>query len=441
MTPAIEGAHARIRRAFHEALRAVEPRTAVRAALAWDGGRLTVDGQHLSLSQGGRFVVIAIGKAAPAMAQGARDVLGERIDRGIILTKHRHMGGEPVVGFDVCEAGHPVPDEDGARGTRQVIAAVEGLGPEDVVIALISGGGSALLELPREPLCLADMQETTRLLLRAGATIHDLNAVRSVLSQVKGGGLRRIIGPSRCVSLLLSDVLGNDPGVIASGPTIPGAPSRAKARTILEKFRVMDRVPPAVRALMDQPDPPTETSGLGRDDLCAVIADNALLVAEVERLLAAEGLNTAIAWRAWDGDAGDLARRMVRDVDDAHGGIDVLLGGGEATVEVTGDGIGGRNTETALVAAIELERTGVPWVIASLASDGQDGASNAAGAIADPATCARARSQGIEADAALRNNDSATFFERVGGLVITGPTGTNVNDVYVAMRMWEASQP
>jgi glycerate-2-kinase len=367
------------------------------------------------------------------MAHGALDVLGERIDRGVILTKHGHMGA-PVSGFDAYEAGHPVPDEDGAYGTREVIASVEGLGPDDVVLALISGGGSALLELPREPLTLADMQETTRLLLRAGATIHDLNAVRSALSQVKGGGLRRIIGTARCVSLLLSDVLGNDPGVIASGPTIPGAPSRVKARDILDRFHVVERVPAAVREFVELPDAAPEAPNLGQGDVCTVIADNTLLVAEVERLLGAEGLKTSVAWRAWDGDAGELGRRMVRDAGDADEKIDVLLGGGEATVEVTGDGIGGRNTETSLVAAIELERSGLRWVLASLASDGQDGASDAAGAIADPDTCARGRRQGLDPDAFLRNNDSATFFERADGLVVTGPSGTNVNDVYIAMR-------
>ena len=439
MPASIDEAHALIRRAFGEALRCVEPRRAVRSALRWQGDALHVDDRRIDLAPGARVVVIAIGKAAPAMARGATDALGDRIDRGVILTKHGHLD-DPVPAFDAFEAGHPVPDEDGARATRHVIAAVEGLGANDVVIALISGGGSALLELPRPPVTLADMQEMTRLLLRGGATIHDLNAVRSVLSQVKGGGLRRIIGPARCVSLLLSDVLGNDPEVIASGPTILATPSAERARQIIRRFGPEVRLPAAVAELLagESAEPGGAIPAAG--DVWSVIADNAMLVAEVERLLRSDGVATRLAWPSWAADAGVLGRRMVADVLAAGEDVDVLLGGGEATVEVSGDGIGGRNTEAALVAGMELERTGAPWVIASLASDGQDGASDAAGAIADPETCRRARGQGIDPAAALRNNDSATFFERAGGLVVTGPSGTNVNDVYLAVRIGEARQ-
>jgi glycerate 2-kinase len=258
--------------------------------------------------------------------------------------------------------------------------------------------------------------------------------VRSLLSQVKGGGLRRIIGEARCVSLLLSDVLGNDPGVIASGPTIPITPSPKNAREIIRRYRLEDRLPHAALTIIDQERAQDNDASLGNDDICEIIADNATLVSEVERLFQGEGLQTSIAWHAFEGDASDLGCRLVKDAQAAADDVEVLLGGGEATVEVTGDGTGGRNTEAALVAAMELERTGCRWVIASLASDGQDGASDATGAIADPGTCARARVRDADPESALRNNDSATFFERAGGLVTTGPSGTNVNDVYIARR-------
>jgi hydroxypyruvate reductase len=273
------------------------------------------------------------------------------------------------------------------------------------------------------------------LLLHAGANIHELNAVRSLLSQVKGGGLRRVVGPARCVSLLLSDVLGNDPGVIASGPTIPMTPSPERAREIIRRYSLEDRLPHAAMTLIHQDSPTGDDPDLGKDDVRAIVADNATFVAETERLFRREGLMTSVVWRAFDGDASDLGRRIVEGAEAAADDVDVLLGGGEATVEVTGNGIGGRNTEAALVAAMELERSDASWVIASLASDGQDGASEATGAIADPETCARARAVAVDAESALRNNDSATFFERSGGLVVTGPSGTNVNDVYIALRV------
>jgi glycerate 2-kinase len=417
--------HNLIRRVYGESLRSVEPRQAVRSAIEHHWKSLAVDG---------RTVVIAIGKAAPAMAQGALDALEDRIDTGIILTKHGHVDA-PVPGFTAFEAGHPIPDENGASATREVIATVSDLAAEDIVIALVSGGGSALLELPRDPLTLEDLQDTTRLLLHAGANIHELNAVRSMLSQVKGGGLRRIIGPARCVSLLLSDVLGNDPGVIASGPTIPIIPSLGKAQEIIRRYHLEDRLPRAAMSVLSQESAPAVYADLGADDICDVIADNATLVSEADVLFQREGLTTSVAWHAFDGDATDLGHRIVDDAVAASDDIDVLIGGGEATVEVTGDGVGGRNTEAALVAAMELERMGAPWVIASLASDGQDGASEATGAIADPGTCERARAVAVDPAVALRNNDSATFFERTGGLVTTGPSGTNVNDVYIALRI------
>jgi hydroxypyruvate reductase len=316
---------------------------------------------------------------------------------------------------------------------------VSNLSADDVVLALISGGGSALLELPREPLTLADMQATTRLLLHAGAGIHELNAIRSLLSQVKGGGLRRIIGPARCVSLLLSDVLGNDPAVIASGPTIPTDLSSERAREIVNRFGIEGRLPIAVRRFLSEDMELMDAPQSAASDTCRVIADNATLLAEMERLLEAEGLTTAVAWRDFAGDATDLGHRLAAATADTD--VDVLLGGGEATVQVTGDGIGGRNTEAALVAAIDLDRTDARWVIASLASDGQDGAADATGAIADPDTVTRARRAGVDAGDALSNNDSATFFEHAGGLVTTGPSGTNVNDVYVAMRARSGDMP
>lgn len=433
MTPTYKELHNRIKQWYLAALKVVEPKAAVINALSWDGERMIVDGRVIEVSENARLLVVAIGKAAPAMAEGAVEILGDRIDGGVVLTKYGHLDRE-IERFHSFEAGHPIPDENGARATRKIIGTLQRLTSDDIVVALISGGGSALLELPRESLTLKDLQITTERLMHAGAGIHDLNAVRSVLSQVKGGGLRERMGDARCISLLLSDVLGNDPEVIASGPTVQANRSWAEARAVISRFSLDGRLPESVQAALSGEDRSEGLPGV-QDDICTVIADNAAMVSELKRVVEAEGWSAGLQWRAYDGNAADLGRLMVRDALAADEDLDVLLGGGEATVEVTGQGSGGRNTEAVLAAAIALDQHDGAWVIASLASDGDDGSADAAGAIADPETNARGWSRGVDPAVSLSNNDSATYFRKAGGLVITGPTGTNVNDVYIAVRI------
>ncbi len=431
MNPAWRQAHETIRRWFDRALTVVDPCESVERALRLDGDRLKVDGAECVLADDGRLVVLAIGKAAPAMARGAARVLGDRIHSGFILTKHGHLS-ETVSGFAAFQAGHPVPDPAGLEATRQILEAVEGLSERDVVLALISGGGSALLELPREGVSLDLMQDITRQLMHAGAGIHDLNTVRKALSQVKGGGLRRRIGRARCVSLLLSDVLGNDPSVIASGPTVLSSSTREDAWGVLENYGVADSVDGAVRSVLQRVVPQADaldTSG----DIVSIIADNGIFIREVARLAREDGYAVELDERPWEDDAGELGKWIVGTTRECDADTDVIVRGGEATVTVTGDGTGGRNTEMALVAALELSEVD-DWVVASLASDGDDGNSGAAGAIADPGTAERARVAGVSPENALRRNDSATVFHAAGGLVVTGATGTNVNDVYIALR-------
>ncbi len=431
MIDPVDAAREAILHWFRGALGRVEPRRAVASAVALDGNDLTVDGERIPLADDARIIVIAIGKAATGMAQGARDVLGERIDRGIALTKYGHAGA-PVVGFETFEASHPTPDEAGMRATRVILEAVSDLSRDDVVLALISGGGSALLELPRAPIALDEVQDLTRRLMHAGAGIHDLNTVRKALSEVKGGGLRRAIGPARCVTLLLSDVLGNDPAVIASGPTVPSASTADDARAVIERFGLIGTLPGSIRAaLVDHCD--EESMPDTSRDVVEVIADNRMFVTEIVRLAQSEGFQIDHVDTPFDGDARDLADEMVQRAHAAPADVDAIVRGGEATVTVRGDGRGGRNTEMALCAALTLEGKD-DWIIASLASDGDDGNSAAAGAIADGGTAERARNAGIDPVDALERNDSARVFEASGGLVETGPTGTNVNDVYLALR-------
>ncbi|CAA9543557.1 MAG: D-glycerate 2-kinase [uncultured Thermomicrobiales bacterium] len=421
-----------IRSWYASGISAVEPRDAVRRHLSVRRDHLQVGGRSLAIPDHG-LVLVAIGKAAVAMALGADDVLGRYIRDGIILTKDGHAEHAPSR-MRVFEAAHPVPDERGVAASAAILETVNGLAQEDIVLTLLSGGGSALFEAPRDPLTLAEVQETTTLLLRAGAPIQDLNAVRSPLSFVKGGGFRHRIGAANCVSLILSDVLGNDPAVIASGPTIRTTPDPSRALALLDRYGVRTQVPRGVIDLLErQKDAREAAIDVSPADVFEIIADNDVFVDGVAEA-AGESHVAASAWRHREGEARELGQRFVADLGDVPDTVHVVLGGGEATVTVRGDGKGGRNTEFALAAAIELDRNRADWVVASLASDGQDGSIDGAGAIADNGTVERAARMGLDASAYLERNDSGTFFEKLGDLVVPGPTGTNVNDVYIAVR-------
>ncbi len=417
-----------IERAYAAGIRAVDPGEAMRGVLTRTGNGFAVGGEPFPVH--GNLVVVAIGKAAAPMAAAAADILGEGIDAGLALTKDGHAAGTPS-GFSIFEASHPVPDARGIEATTEILASVEGLGANDVVLALISGGGSALFEAPAGDLALADIQATTDQLLRAGAPIQHLNAVRSELSQVKGGGFRRAIGPARVVSLILSDVLGNPPGVIASGPTVPRQPDPATALQVLNEYHLLQAVPARVRHHLEL-GAIQDTLPDARHDLYRVIGDNAAFAQAVSGVLEDAGLSVGQVWVDREGEAREQARCWVDELERA--GVDAIVGGGEMTVTVRGDGIGGRNTEFALAAAIELDRRGIDATLASLASDGQDGSIDAAGAIVDGETVPLLRSVGVEPNLALDSNDSGTALGAIGALVVPGPTGTNVNDVYIAIR-------
>lgn len=418
---------------YEAGLRAVDAEAAVRDRLSWDGRELAIAGDVIATAPESTVVAVAVGKAAAAMANGLAEVMGDRLSRGIILTKDGHAERTPA-GWEVYEASHPVPDERGVRATRTILDAVAGLGPGDLVIVLVSGGGSALLEAPRPPLILDDIRETTRLLLNAGAPIQHLNAVRSELSLVKGGGLRRAIGRAACVSMILSDVLGNDPTVIASGPTIARIPDPDTALEILHSYHLLQAVPGPVVEVLEAPESGSN-EGAGSPSLYAVIGDNDQFIEAVAAAARDCGRSPGIEWRRAEAEARDLAERFIDVVAGQPSDVDVVIGGGEATVTVRGEGVGGRNTEFALATAILLEQRGFDWAIGSLASDGQDGLIDAAGAIVDRHTVRRGNALGLDAAVFLDRNDSGTYFQRLGLLVRPGPTETNVNDVYVAVRL------
>jgi glycerate 2-kinase len=424
---------ARARALFDAALRAVDPARAVTNALDLRAGSI-IAGETPVLAPLGVHVV-AVGKAAVPMTQGALQVLDGHIRSGDVITKEGHADGVLPGQLRVHEAGHPIPDERGVAATSLALDALRNLPDRMVVLALVSGGGSALLEAPIAGVTLSDLATTTDLLLRAGAPIEALNAVRAPLSRVKAGGLRAAAPGAAWVTLVMSDVLGNDPRVIASGPTVAGRRDPNLALDIIDRYGARGQIPGPVLAALNCGSAEPEPVNL-REDLLLVIGDNASAVGAAANEARALDLNSRIVWSAAQGEAAHLGRSFVSVAAEAPQSIDVILGGGEATVTVRGDGRGGRNTEFALAAALELERRQIrDWLIASLATDGQDATTGLAGAIADAATPQRARSAGVDPDLALATNDSATVFEVAGGAVATGPTGTNVNDLYLAVRL------
>lgn len=410
-----------IERIYAAALEAADPRRAVRAAIEADLENYRADG---------RIVVLAIGKAAVTMAQGAIDALGASISTGIAITKDGHTGAVDLPGFEVYEAAHPIPDQRGVDATKRAIEIVEAAGPDDLILALISGGGSALFEAPEPPVTLTDMATVTDLLLRAGAAIEELNAVRTPLSQVKGGGLLARAGMTSLKTLIVSDVLGNDPSVIASGPTVLMNRDPKRGRAVLERFDLWNRVPGSVRTVLSRDASPITPSSPGS---LVVISDNRLAVEAASVAARAEGLPSKVVWHERIGEARDEAIKWIDACCAAGPEVSCLIGGGELTVTVRGDGIGGRNTEFVLAAAIELRRRDNDgWIVASLATDGQDGPTGVAGGFLDAASLAEF--QGDPGDA-LERNASLAPLQALNAVVNPGPTGTNVNDLYLAIRL------
>jgi glycerate 2-kinase len=390
---------------------------------------------HIPAPVGGRTVVVGAGKASAAMAQAFEKRWPGRLD-GIVVTRHGHA--VPCQHIRIVEASHPVPDRAGEEAARDILELARGLGPDDQLVCLVSGGGSALLTLPAGGLSLADKQAVTRALLRSGATIGEINTVRKHLSAIKGGRLAAAAAPARVVTLAISDVPGDDPGTIASGPTVADATTFAEARAILAKYAIAS--PQAVaRHLAEarEESPKPGDPRLGRSEF--------VLIATPQRALEAAA---AAARRAgvFPVVLGDAIEGETREVALVHAGIArqaaatklvfgehaaplplVLLSGGETTVTVRGNGRGGRNAEFLLALALALG--GEPGVFAlACDTDGIDGSEDNAGAVIAPDTIARAAALGIDLKAGLADNDAYGAFLALRDLVVTGPTRTNVND-------------
>lgn len=386
--------------------------------------------RHFELPRGkfGNIFVAGAGKASAQMARAIEKLLGARIAGGEINVKDGHSA--PLRRIRINECGHPIPDARGVAGGRRIAQIASAAGPDDLVICLISGGASALLPLPATGITLAEKQKTTRLLLECGATIHEINCVRKHISAIKGGQLARLVYPATMVTLILSDVIGDDLDVIGSGPTVPDRSTIADALAILEKYGIPHKL-----RLQETPKPGDKVFKKTRN---VVIGSNALAVDAAAKEAMRLGFHTLVLSTFIEGEAREVARVHAAIAKEIHARARpiarpaCIISGGEPTVTIRGKGLGGRNQEFALAAAIEI--AGLPnTVILSAGTDGTDGPTDAAGAMADGTTLARAEVLGLSAPAYLRNNDSYHFFEATGDLIKTGPTGTNVADIQLLL--------
>lgn len=392
-------------------IKAVQPDAAVSRALA---------GHHFP----GRILLVAAGKAAWQMAQAAYECLGERIESGVVITKYGHTMG-PISNFVCCEAGHPVPDENSFAATQKALELVADLQPEDTVLFLLSGGGSALFEKPL--VSSAVLQDITGQLLACGADIVEINTIRKRLSAVKGGRFALACAPGQVYSIVLSDILGDPLDMIASGPAVPDTSTCEQAVAIAEKYRL--RLTDEARELLTRETPKqinnvtTRITGSVRE-LCAAAADAC-------RTLGYEPVVLTDQLCCQARDAGSFLASVVK----THAGTGkkmAFIAGGETVVQLSGCGKGGRNQELALSAAVGI--AGIPGAaVFSVGSDGTDGPTDAAGGYVDHETYGQLNAQGIDIYQILQNNDSYHALQKVNGLIITGPTGTNVNDVAVAL--------
>lgn len=436
-----------IRKIYTAAIDAVNPRRAVLDHLRIRGDSLIVYSggdmvRELDFARFRHVYVLGAGKATALMAKAVEELLGSRITAGCISVKYGYTA--PLTRVETIEAAHPVPDEKGTMAAERILEMAAGAGKEDLVISLISGGGSALLPLPAPPVTLEEKRATTNLLLKSGASIHETNAVRKHLSLIKGGNLARAAHPATVINLMISDVVGDDPDVIASGPFVPDASTFAGALAILERYKIAGLVPAAVlKRIRDGiggrvPENPKADAECFAGVTGVIIASNFLALDAARRTAESLGYTPVILSSLIEGDTRQvalfhaaIAREVLATGNPARPPV-CIISGGETTVEVLGKGLGGRNMEFALHSAVFLAGTrGI--CAASVGTDGTDGPTDAAGAFADGVTTARAATAGLDAGSYVKNNDSYNYFDRLGDLIKTGPTNTNVMDVRILL--------
>jgi glycerate-2-kinase len=430
-----------LRAILQAALDAADPYEAVRCALSLKSRVLLAAGRTYDLRRIRRVTVVGSGKAAVPMVRAVAEVLRGRLDSAFVVTSETAKAGLKSR-VQVVQAGHPVPDRRGLWAAQRMLEIASSLGSEELLIVLLSGGASSLLPLPDEGLTLTDKQRVTRLLLRSGTTIAELNAVRKHLSAIKGGRLAAATR-AQVLTLILSDVGGDDLGVIGSGPTAPDQTTFLDAVRIIRRYGLWNRLPTPVRIHLVEglagwrPETPKPRSRVFRRVQHVVVGNNRLALEAAAKAARAAGYESVLIEEFVTGEAslvgrwmGELGKNLASRT--ALPGSVCVLAGGELTVTVRGSGKGGRAQEFALAAALAMQGTAGVWAV-GVGTDGRDGPTDVAGAVVDGDTVSYGRKKRLDAAAYLKRNDSYTFFKKVGEHIRTGPTGTNVNDLYMLL--------
>lgn len=427
---------------FQAGLEAGHVRSLIQRSLRLDGSRLSLGPAAFDLAPIRRLLVLGAGKASGAMAQVLEEILGDRISQGLVVVKDGYTARTKRI--RLVEAGHPIPDERGFQAARDLLELARDARGDDLVVVLISGGGSALTPAPVPPITLAEKQALTQQLLAAGATIHEVNVVRKHCSQIKGGQLAKAAAPAPVVSLVLSDVIDDRLDVIASGPTAPDQTTYAEALAILDRFGLREHISATVRRHLERgarggiPETPKPADPIFRRVTHSIIGNNRLVVEAAEAKARALGFNTRLLTRSLQGEARAVAREFaelahrIKSRGEPVPAPACLVAGGETTVTVRGGGTGGRCQEFCLASATGIRGMDAVLVLAA-GTDGTDGPTEAAGAIADGETMSRADQRGLDAQANLDDNNSFGFFSALGDLVTTGPTNTNLLDLYLLL--------
>ena len=432
---------------FSKALSAVDPSKILKDRIRIEKDRLWIrieenSEKNFDLNTFHKIFLVGTGKASNSMAKAVEEIFGDRMTKGVVTTKYGHL--LPLKKTEIIEAGHPIPDQKGYEGAKKIQGLLKKSGPKDLVIFILSGGGSALLPFPADGIELKEKQEMTQLLLDCGADIKEINTIRKHISRMKGGWLTRWAYPSTVIGFILSDVVGDQLDVIGSGPTVPDPSTFEEAWEILKKYDLLKEIAPSIQKhlILGKEGKVEETPKPG--DVVFERVYNSLIGSNILALRAAEkeatslGLNTLILSSSIEGETREASRfhtAIAKEVISSGNPIPkpaCILSGGETTVTIKGNGLGGRNQEFALAGALEI--SGIEKVVLlSGGTDGTDGPTDASGAMVDHTTVHRAKSMGLDPKAHLENNDAYPFFQKLGDLLITGPTHTNVMDVRILL--------
>ena len=432
---------------FSKALSAVDPSKILKDRIRIEKDRLWIrieenSEKNFDLNTFHKIFLVGTGKASNSMAKAVEEIFGDRMTKGVVTTKYGHL--LPLKKTEIIEAGHPIPDQKGYEGAKKIQGLLKKSGPKDLVIFILSGGGSALLPFPADGIELKEKQEMTQLLLDCGADIKEINTIRKHISRMKGGWLTRWAYPSTVIGFILSDVVGDQLDVIGSGPTVPDPSTFEEAWEILKKYDLLNEIAPSIQKhlILGKEGKVEETPKPG--DVVFERVYNSLIGSNILALRAAEkeatslGLNTLILSSSIEGETREASRfhtAIAKEVISSGNPIPkpaCILSGGETTVTIKGKGLGGRNQEFALAGALEI--SGIEKVVLlSGGTDGTDGPTDASGAMVDHTTVHRAKSMGLDPKAHLENNDAYPFFQKLGDLLITGPTYTNVMDVRILL--------